>query len=148
VQAYNGFEPTKENKFANKETLFGVARGIPINISYTLYAWTMQLEDMNQILEQIVTKFSLVAYIKVRGVLQEVIVKLDSIASNLETEPGDAAIRVIKFQFGLTAETFVPMPAKIYDSVIKVVKADLVNSIEESTITEVLAKIEEMAPTL
>jgi hypothetical protein len=108
----------------------------------------MQLEDMNQIFEQIVTKFSLVAYIKVRGVLQEVIVKLDSIASNLNTEPGDAAQRVIKFQFGLTAETFVPMPAKIYDSLIKVVKTDLVNSVDEDKITKVIAKIEEMAPRL
>ena len=128
--------------------MFGIGRGIPINISYTMYAWTMQLEDMNQIFEQIVTKFSLVAYIKVRGVLQEVIVKLDSIASNLNTEPGDAAQRVIKFQFGLTAETFVPMPAKIYDSLIKVVKTDLVNSVDEDKITKIMAKIEEMAPRL
>jgi hypothetical protein len=38
------------------------------------------------------------------------------------------------------------MPAKLYDSLIKVVKADLVNSVDESKITEVLAKIEEIAP--
>jgi hypothetical protein len=148
VDAYTGREPDKSEKFSNRSTLFGIGRGIPINISYTMYVWTMQLEDMNQIFEQIVTKFSLVAYIKVRGVLQEVIVKLDSIASNLNTEPGDAAQRVIKFQFGLTAETFVPMPAKIYDSLIKVVKTDLVNSVDEDKITEVIAKIEEMAPRL
>lgn len=148
VDAYTGREPNKSEKFSNRSTLFGIGRGIPINISYTMYAWTMQLEDMNQIFEQIVTKFSLVAYIKVRGVLQEVIVKLDSIASNLNTEPGDAAQRVIKFQFGLTAETFVPMPAKIYDSLIKVVKTDLVNSVDEDKITKIMAKIEEMAPRL
>jgi hypothetical protein len=148
VDAYTGREPDKSEKFSNRSTLFGIGRGIPINISYTMYVWTMQLEDMNQIFEQIVTKFSLVAYIKVRGVLQEVIVKLDSIASNLNTEPGDAAQRVIKFQFGLTAETFVPMPAKIYDSLIKVVKTDLVNSVDEDKITKVIAKIEEMAPRL
>lgn len=148
VDAYTGREPNKSEKFSNRSTMFGIGRGIPINISYTMYAWTMQLEDMNQIFEQIVTKFSLVAYIKVRGVLQEVIVKLDSIASNLNTEPGDAAQRVIKFQFGLTAETFVPMPAKIYDSLIKVVKTDLVNSVDEDKITKIMAKIEEMAPRL
>lgn len=146
VEAYTGNSPVKGAKFANRDVLFGVSRGIPINITYKLYAWTMQLEDMNQIFEQIVTKFSLVAYIKVRGVLQEVIVKLSTIASNLETEPGDAKLRVIKFQFDLTAETFVPMPAKLYDSLIKVVKADLVNSVDESTITEVISKIEEIAP--
>jgi len=146
VEAYSGNSPVKGAKFANRDVLFGVSRGIPINITYKLYAWTMQLEDMNQIFEQIVTKFSLVAYIKVRGVLQEVIVKLSTIASNLETEPGDAKLTVIKFQFDLTAETFVPMPAKLYDSLIKVVKADLVNSVDESTITEVISKIEEIAP--
>jgi hypothetical protein len=146
IDAYTGNTYKKGPKYQNKETLFGVARGIPINISYILYAWTMQLEDMNQIFEQIVTKFSLVAYLKVRGILQEVIVRLDSIASNLETEPGDAKLRVVKFQFNLTAETFVPMPAKLYDSLIKVVKADLVNSVDESSITEVLSKIEEIAP--
>jgi hypothetical protein len=146
VEAYTGNSPVKGPKFANRDVLFGVSRGIPINITYKLYAWTMQLEDMNQIFEQIVTKFSLVAYIKVRGVLQEVIVKLSTIASNLETEPGDGKLRVIKFQFDMTAETFVPMPAKLYDSLIKVVKADLVNSVDESTITEVISKIEELAP--
>lgn len=148
IEAYTGSSPIKAPKYQNRETLFGVSRGIPINVSYTMYAWTMQLEDMNQILEQIVTKFSLVAYIKVRGVLQEVIVKLDSIANNLETEPGDQALRVIKFQFGLTAQTYVPLPVKQYDSLIKVVKADIVDSVDEATITEVLAKIEETAPIL
>lgn len=148
VHAYKGTPEKVIQRFENKDTLFGVAKGIPINISYTMYAWTMQLEDMNQILEQIVSKFSLVAYIKVRGVLQEVIVKLDSIASNLETEPGDQALRVIKFQFGLTAQTYVPLPVKQYDSLIKVVKADIVNSVNEDTITEVIAKIEEIAPEL
>ena len=148
VNAYQGATDQTRHRFENKDTLFGVSRGIPINISYTMYAWTMQLEDMNQILEQIVSKFSLVAYIKVRGVLQEVIVKLDSIASNLETEPGDQALRVIKFQFGLTAQTYVPLPVKQYDSLIKVVKADIVNSVDDDTITQVLAKIEEIAPEL
>lgn len=148
VDVYTGKPPTKGPKYQNRDTVFGISRGIPINITYTMYAWTMCLEDMNQIFEQIVTKFSLVAYLKVRGVMQEVIVRLDSIASNLETEPGDAKPRVVKFQFAMTAETYVPMPAKIYDSLIKSVKADLVNSTDESTITEVLAKIEEIGPQL
>ena len=40
------------------------------------------------------------------------------------------------------------MPAKIYDSLIKVVKTDLVNSVDEDKITKIMAKIEEMAPRL
>ena len=125
-----------------RDTVFGVARGIPLNIEYTLYAWTMQLEDMNQILEQIVTKFSPVAYIKVRGVLWEVAVKLSSIGNNLQTEPGDAALRVIKFQFGLTAETYVAQPIKREKAVLKT-RIDIVNSLDEQQISEVLHRLEE-----
>ena len=143
LNAYTGSSVGQPNLPQNKSTVFGVSRGIPINVEYTLYAWTMQLEDMNQILEQIVTKFSLVAYIKVRGVLQDVIVKLDSIANNLETEPGDQALRVIKFQFGLTAETYVPMPIKRYDSLIKVFKGDIVDDVEFDSVTSVLGRIRE-----
>ena len=102
----------------------------------------MQLEDMNQILEQIVTKFSPIAYIKVRGVLWEVIVKLDSIANNLETEPGDQALRVIKFQFGLTAQTYVAQPITRNKAVLKT-KIEVVNSLDEEQISEVLHRLEE-----
>ncbi|NDH38426.1 MAG: hypothetical protein EBX77_03935, partial [Actinobacteria bacterium] len=143
LNAYTGSSSPDSALPQNKSTVFGVSRGIPLNVEYTLYAWTMQLEDMNQILEQIVTKFSLVAYIKVRGVLQDVIVKLDSIANNLETEPGDQALRIIKFQFGLTAETYVPMPIKRYDSLIKVFKGDIVDSVEFDSVTSVLGRIRE-----
>lgn len=125
-----------------KDTVFGVTRGIPLNIEYTMFAWTMQLEDMNQILEQIVTKFSPVAYIKVRGVLWEVAVKLSSIANNLQTEPGDAALRVIKFQFGMTAESYVAQPIRREKAVLKT-RIDVVNSLDEQQISEVLNRLEE-----
>ena len=125
-----------------KDTVFGVTRGLPLNIGYTLYAWTLQVEDMNQILEQIINKFSPIAYIKVRGVLWEVSVKLDSISNNLETEPGDAALRVVKFQFGLTAETYVGQPIVKKKAVLKT-KIDLVNSLNQAEISEVLKRLEE-----
>jgi hypothetical protein len=131
-----------ESERFERDTVFGLARGIPVNIGYTMYAWTLQLEDMNQILEQILTKFSPVAYIKVRGVLWEVCVKLDSIANNLETEPGDAALRVIKFQFGITAETYVSQPITRNKAVLNT-KVDFVNSLNESEISEVIKRLEE-----
>ena len=67
-------------------TMFGTSRGIPIDISYTLTMWTYFIEDMNQILEQILLKFSPIAYIRIQGVRWETILKIDSIASNLDTE--------------------------------------------------------------
>jgi hypothetical protein len=100
---------TLQEKF-QKDTIFGVTRGLPININYTLYVWTLYIEDMNQIVEQVMLKFSPVAYIRVRGVWWEVIVTMDGTANNLDIEPGDAKLRVIKYQFNMTAKTYIPQP--------------------------------------
>ena len=97
---------------------------------------------MNQILEQILTKFSHAAYIRVTGVPWEIIVKLDSIANNLENEPGDQAIRVIKFEFNLTAQTYIPQPIERKKAILKT-KIDFVDGLSEDEITAVLARIEE-----
>jgi hypothetical protein len=67
---------------------------------------------------------------------------LDSIANNLETEPGDAALRVIKFQFGITAETYVNQPITRNKAVLNT-KVDFVNSLNESEISEVIKRLEE-----
>jgi len=130
------------NEKYEKDTVFGVTRGIPLDIDYTMYAWTLQLEDMNQILEQIITKFSPIAYIKVRGVLWEVAVKLESIGNNLQTEPGDAALRVIKFQFMIKAETYVAQPIRREKAVLKT-RMDVVNSLDPEQISEIMNRLEE-----
>lgn len=130
------------NEKYERDTIFGMAKGIPIDISYSLYAWTMYIEDMNQILEQIILKFSPVAYIKVRGINWETQVKLDSIANNLEIEPGDQAIRVVKFQFNLTAETYIPQPIVRKKSVLTT-RVELTNGLQESELSEINTRIEE-----
>jgi hypothetical protein len=126
----------------DRDTVFGFARGIPINMGYTLTAWTMYHEDMNQIVEQILTKFSHAAYIRVTGVPWEVIVKLDSIANNVEAEPGDQNVRVIKFEFNITAQTYIPQPIERKKAVLKM-KVDFVDGMTEDEITQVMARIEE-----
>lgn len=132
---------TKREKF-EKDTVLGVSRGIPIDVGYTLIAWTMYLEDMNQILEQVITKFSPVAYISVRGVRWETIVKLDGIANNLETEPGDNQLRVVKFQFNLTAETYIPQPIRREKTVLKI-KTEFVDGVTDDSVTQVIGRLEE-----
>jgi hypothetical protein len=124
------------------DTVFGVSRGIPIDITYTVYAWTLYEEDMNQIVEQIVTKFSPMAYIRVRGISWEIGVKLDSIANNVNIEPGDKQVRVFKYQFGVTAQTFVAQPIVRKKAVLKT-KIEMTNSPHEDEITEVLARLEQ-----
>lgn len=130
------------NEKYNKDTVFGISRGIPINIGYTITAWTMYREDMNQILEQILTKFSHAAYIRVTGVPWEVIVKLDSIANNINAEPGDQAIRIIKYEFNCTAQTYIPQPIERKKAVLKM-KVDFVDGITDDQINAVMARIEE-----
>jgi len=124
-----------------RDTVFGVSRGIPLDISYSLYAWTLYEEDMNQILTQIVTKFSPLAYIRVRGISWEIGVKLDSIANNVDLEPGDKAVRVFKYQFGFTAEAFVAQPVVRKKAVLKT-RIEITDSPDEEDITEVLARLE------
>jgi len=125
-----------------RDTIFGVSRGIPIDIGYTLYAWTLYEEDMNQILTQIVTKFSPLAYIRVRGIAWEIGVKIDSIANNVDVEPGDQAVRVFKYQFGVTAETFVAQPIVRKKAVLKT-RVEITDHPNDDDITEVLARLEQ-----
>jgi hypothetical protein len=125
-----------------KDTVFGVARGIPVDISYTLYAWTLYEEDMNQILTQVLTKFSPMAYIRVRGVSWEIGVKLDSIANNVNYEPGEKSQRVFKFQFGLTAETFITQPIARRKAVLKT-QVEITDEVNQSDIAEVITRLEE-----
>lgn len=129
-----------------RDTVFGRPRGIPIDLGYTLTIWTRYWEDMNQILEQIYLKFSGgVAYIKVQGVTNwEPVVKLDSISNNINTEPGDRQERVIKFEIGLTAETFIPQPLARRRSVLKE-KIEFTDGIELDEIQEVIDRLEEVA---
>jgi hypothetical protein len=122
--------------------VYGVARGIPIDISYTLYVWTMFVEDMNQILEQVLTKFSPIAYIRIRGVQWETRVKLDSIASNIDVEPGDKNKRVVKFEFGMTAETFIPQPIVRKKAVLRT-RTEILDGLSVEDTTRVIARIEE-----
>lgn len=125
-----------------RDTVFGIARGIPMDIGYQLTIWTIYWEDMNQILEQIILKFSPVAYIRIQGVHWETAVKIQSIANNVDMEPGDQAIRVFKFQINMTAETFIPQPILKQKAVLKT-KVDMVETTTDEEITRVLARIEE-----
>jgi hypothetical protein len=147
IDYFRGLRPDKkpglttmENRH-ERDTVFGVARGIPIDITYQLTAWTLYVEDMNQIVEQVLLKFSPIAYIRVQGVHNwETIVKLDSIGNNLETEPGDQ-MRLVKFQFNMTVETFIPQPIVRKKAVLDQ-RIDIVSGLSEEQITEVLSRLE------
>jgi hypothetical protein len=126
----------------NFDTVFGYARGIPIDIGYTLTMWTYFVEDMNQILEQVVLKFSPIAYIRVQGVQWETIVKIDSIGNNIDTDPGNTSNRLVKFQVHMTAETYVPQPIDRQKTVLDT-RIAFTNSLNDEEITEVIARLEE-----
>ncbi len=125
-----------------KDTVFGVTRGIPVDIGYTLYAWTLYEEDMNQILTQLLTKFSPIAYIRVKGISWEIGVKLNSISNNVNFEPGDKAVRVFKYQFSITAESFIAQPIVRKKSILKT-RVEFTNTTDEENIAEVLTRLEQ-----
>ena len=137
---------TKEGRH-ERDTIFGVARGIPVDIGYTLYAWTMHREDMNQILEQVLMKFSPFAYIRVRGVSLEVMVKLDNVANNIEVSPGDKDVNVYKYQFKMTVESYVPQPI-IRKKAVLSTKVEIVDSLDDEDITEVISRLETVVKAL
>lgn len=132
---------TIDEQGRKRSTIFGITRGIPVDVSYTLFCWTLYLEDMNQIVEQIFLKFNPVAYINVRGIWWEVIVRLESVGNNIESEVGDQAIRVIKFQFNLTAESYIAQPIERKKAVLKMTQ-EYVNATADEDITSVLERIE------
>ena len=102
---------------------------------------------MNQILTQIVTKFSPIAYIRVRGISWEIGVKLDSISNNVNIEPGDKQTRVFKYQFNFTAESFVSQPIVRKKAVLKT-KIEITDSPNEDDIQTVLSRLEQSVKAL
>jgi len=125
-----------------RDTVFGVSRGLPVNIGYTLYVWTMYEEDMNQITEQIITKLTPMGYIRVKGIGWEIPVRLESIANNIDYEPGDQAVRVIKYQFNMTAESYIAQPIHRKKAVLKT-RTEIVDTVDEDNIAEVIARLEQ-----
>ena len=134
---------THQERCSPYDTILGVTRGIPIDLGYTLTIWTKFWQDMNQIINQVATKFNPLAYIRVQGVtLWESTVRIDSVSNNLDTEPGDMNNRVFKFQFSLTAESYVPQPIIRRKAVLKT-RTEIVDSTHDLDIANVIARIEQ-----
>jgi len=129
----------------NRDTVLGLARGIPVDLGYTVTIWTLYWEDMNQILEQIAMKFNPLAYIRVQGVTNwESTVRIESVSNNLDIEVGDTNKRIFKFQIDLTAESYIPQPIVRRKAVLKT-KVEFTDSvdIDDSEIERVISRIEE-----
>jgi hypothetical protein len=123
-----------------RDTIFGIARGLPINVNYELNGWCWYVEEIEQLCEQIMLKFSPVAYISVRGVNWETIVKKTGQANNIDPEVGDKQ-RVLKFKFNFVAETYIPQPINRKKAVLSQ-KIDFYNSVDEREITETIERLE------
>ena len=81
------------------------------------------------------------AYISIRGVHWESVVKLDSVQNNINYEPGEKK-RAVKYQFNFTAETYIPQPIVREKAVLKT-NVNLFNTVENPDITEVYSRLEE-----
>ena len=126
----------------SRDTVFGVSRGTPINISYTLHVWTMYEEDMLQIMEQIMPKIVPMGYIRVKGISEEIPVRLESMTDQTEFEVGDQSLRVIKAQFNMIAETYISLPLNRQKAVLKT-RTEIVDTVDEDNVAEVIARLEQ-----
>jgi len=131
------------NERYERDTIFGISRGLPVDITYNLIIWTKYVQDMNQIIEQVMPKIAPMGYIRVRGIQHEIPVKLVTVQNNLNYEPGDQKNRVIKYIITMTAETFLAQPIRRQKAVLKE-KIDLVDNVDNENITNVLNRIEEI----
>lgn len=123
------------------DTVYGISRGAPVNVGYTVYAWTQYTEDMMQILEQLYLKFNPMAYIKIQNNPWEIPVTLDTVANNIEYEPGDKSVRLVKYQFNLTAQTYISSPITRNKTVLKI-KTDFFNATSLEEINQVYGRDE------
>lgn len=133
---------TYQEKHHPKDTVYGISGGIPIDITYTLWIWTLYQIDMNQIFEQIMPKIAPMGYIRVRGVPWEIGVKLNSISKAADTSPGDQTLRVFKSQIDMVAETYIPQGIKRNKSVLST-RVEIAEGVDEDRINKVIARLEE-----
>lgn len=131
---------TNQEKF-QRDTVFGVSNGLPIDAHYSLVIWTMYEHDMKQIIEQVLAKFSPIAYIRVRGVAWEIGVELGSITNNGDNEPGDKEIGVKKYNVEMVAKTYLLQPIVRKKAVLKT-QIDVTDSIEDENIGDIITRLE------
>lgn len=128
-------------EIVNNDIIYGFSSGIPVNISYSLAVWTTYIEDMLQIVEQIIRKLTPMAYIWIKGVPWEVCVNLDGTEDNIDQEPGDQNIRVVKYVFNMTAKSYIAQPIERKRTVLKMT-IDFQNSVERDKVTEIYRRLE------
>jgi len=123
------------------DVIYQFSKGIPIDIDYTLMVWTKYYEHMMQIVEQILQKFSPIAYIKVEGIPWETAVRLEGSSNNMNDDVEDKQVRILKYNFTLKAESHISQPIKRDKTALKitqkhVILGDLERSSEIETIIE------------
>jgi hypothetical protein len=130
---------TMSEKF-ERDTIFGVANGIPLTVSYELNGWCWYVEELDQIEEQIILKTTPMGYIEVKGVPWETILKKTGQADNVETESGEKQ-RVVKFKFNFAVETYLPQPIVRKKAVLKQT-IEFFNTTNENEMTEAIDRLE------
>lgn len=127
------------------DVAFRYSKGIPIDRTYTLTVWTKYEEDMSQILEQILLKFSPIAYIDVEGVPWETPVKITGSANNSNSEVEDHQVRILKYVFNLTAESHIAQPVRRDKTVLKIIQKTALSD-ENGASQELEETVQEAGP--
>ncbi len=122
------------------DTAYGFSRGLPVDIGYQLNIWTYYVEDIYQIVEQCILKFSPLAYIRTQGNQWITAVKLDAISPDIDLEPGNTRQRLVRFQILMTAQHYIAQPIARYKTVLDE-RVDFMNSINEHEVTDIFRRL-------
>ncbi len=126
----------------NHDIVYRFAKGIPVNFTYNIILWAKYYEHLMQMVEQIMQKFSPIAYINVEGIYWETPVKITGSNSNINEDVADRQVRILKYIFSFVVEGHIMQPIKKDKTILKitqknVILGDLTPSAEiENIITE------------
>ncbi|GAG77359.1 unnamed protein product, partial [marine sediment metagenome] len=86
----------------------------------TLNVWAKYYENLMQIVEQVIQKFSTIAYIKAEGIPWETPIKMTGSNNNVSDDVGDRGVRLLRYSFGIMAESHVTQPIRRDKTALKI----------------------------
>ena len=131
------------------DVVYRISKGIPVDMSFTLTLWAKYYEHLMQMVEQIIQKFSPIAYINPEGIPWETPVKMTGSSNNVGSDVGDRQVRILKYVFNFIAESHIVQPIRRDKTIHKITQryvlmGDLAPSNSEiETVTEEIKEGEE-----
>lgn len=102
------------------DVTFGKSVGLPIDRAYRVRIMTRYFEDMNQLVEQMLLRFSKSLTLRIGGNFFESDLLLDGISANYDEPSEEDRIKLYTTDFDITAKGWLPQPIRREKSVLAI----------------------------